>query len=84
MKKSKIKVILMDLLETGFFSEWRTPSDIIKKLGQRGLTIKGKKVGMVMTMLTKMCQDPKTGLEREEIPKDERVGQEKWMFKKVR
>lgn len=83
-KKSKFKKILADLLETSFFSEWRTPSDVIKKLNQRGITIKGRKVGMVCTTLTKMCQDPTTGLEREEIPKEERAGHEKWKFKKVR
>lgn len=84
MKKSKIKAILVDLLETRFFSEWRTPSDVIKKLNQRGITIKGKKVGMVCRMLTLMCQDKTIGLERDEIPKEERIGWEKWRFKKVR
>jgi len=84
MKKSKIKAILLDFLESGFFSEWRTPSNVVKKLNQRGITLRGRKVGAVFTALTKMCQDPTTGLEREEIPKDERIGQEKYKFKKVR
>lgn len=84
MKKSKIKTILMELLETSFFSEWRTPSDVIKKLNQRGITIKGRKVGMVCRMLTLMCQDKTTGLERDEIPKDERIGNEKYKFKKMK
>jgi hypothetical protein len=83
-KESKIKNILLELLQSGFFSEWKTPSDVIKKLSQRGLTIKGRKVGMVCTTLTKMCQDPTTGLEREEIPKEKRIGGEKWRFKKAR
>lgn len=83
-KKGKFKKILVDLLETSFFSEWKTPQDVIKKLNQRGITIKGRKVGMVCTTLTKMCQDTTTGLDREEIPKRERVGKEKWRFKKVR
>ena len=73
-KKGKFKKILTDLLETSFFSEWRIPSDVIKKLNQRGITIKGKKVGMVCRMLTLMCQDKTTGLERDEIPKEERIG----------
>jgi len=84
MKKSKIKAILVELLETSFFSEWKTPSDVIKKLNQRGITIKGKKIGLVSQMLTLMCQEETTGMERQEIPKEERVGQEKWRFKKVR
>jgi hypothetical protein len=84
MKESKIKSILLELLQSGFFKEWKTPSDVIKKLNQRGLTIKGRKVGMVCTTLTKMCQDSTTGLEREEIPKNERIMQEKYRFKKVR
>lgn len=83
MKESKIKAILVDLLETSFFSEWRTPSDVIKKLNQRGITVRGKKVGMVCQMLTLMCQDKTTGLERDKIPKEEQIGREKWRFKKV-
>lgn len=83
-KPSKIKTILSDLLVSNFFSEWRTPSDVIKKLSQRGFTIKGKKAGMVCRMLTQMCQDPAIRLERNEIPEEKRLKQEKWMFKKVR
>jgi hypothetical protein len=83
MKISKIKIILMELLKTGFFDEWRTPPDVVKKLNQRGITIKGRQVGMVCTTLTKICQDSMTGLEREEVPKEERTGQEKYKFKKV-
>lgn len=79
-KKGKFKKILAELLETNFFSEWRTPSDVLKKLDQRGVTISGRTVGMVCTTLTKMCQDPTTGLERDEIPKERRKGQEKYMF----
>jgi len=84
IKKSKIKTILDNLLSSNFFSEWRTPSDVIKKLTQRGFTIKGKKVGMVCQMLTRMCQDPETRLERDEIPKEKRRQGEKWMFRKTK
>lgn len=83
-RKTKIKTILDKLLTSNFFSEWKTPSDIIKKLNQRGFTIKGKKIGMVCRMLTQMCQDPITGLERHKIPEEQRSKGEKWMFKKVR
>jgi len=84
IKKSKIKTILDNLLSSNFFSEWRTPSDVIKKLTQRGFTIKGKKVGMVCQMLTRMCQDPTIGIERAEIPEERRLREEKWMFRKIK
>jgi len=82
-KKSKIKVIIKNLLDSSFFSEWRTTSDVIKRLTQKGFTIEGKKVGMVARMLTQMCQDPTTGLEREEVPKKKREKKERWAFKKT-
>ncbi len=83
-KKSKIKPILKYLLDNGFLNEWRTTSDVIKKISRKGFTIEGKKRGMVARMLTQMCQDLLSGLEREEIPKEERIGGEKWRFKKVK
>lgn len=83
-KKSKIRAILDNLLASNFFNEWRTPSDVIKKFTQRGFTIEGKKVGMVCRMLTQMCQDPATRLERDEIPEGEKSKREKWMFKKMK
>lgn len=82
-KDSKIKQILFELLKGDFFNEGKTVLDIIKKLSQRGFTIKGKKVGMVATMLTQICQDSNNSLEREEVPQEKRIRQEKWMFKKV-
>ena len=83
-KKTDIKTVLSSLLDGGFFDEWRTVSDVIKKLSNKGFTIKGKKVGMVSRLLTQMCQHLENYLEREEIPKERRVGQERWMFKKVK
>ena len=83
MKESRIKRILAELLETSFFSEWRTPSEVLKKLDQRGIKIEGKKKGMICRMLTQMCQNSTTGLERDQIPKDERIGKERYRFKKV-
>jgi hypothetical protein len=80
----EIKDILKELLEGEFFKYWRTMPDVTKKLAARGLTVKGKRVGMVSRMLTKMCQDSSTSLEREEIPKEERTNQDKWKYKKVR
>lgn len=53
-------------------------------MSNRGFTIKGKQISMVSRMLTQICQDPNSNLEREEIPKAKRIGQEKWMFKKVK
>ena len=83
-RKSKIRAILENLLDSGFFNEWRTTSDVIRKLSQKGFTIKGKKIGMISRMLTQMCQDLSTGLERDEIPEQRRSRKEKWMFKKVK
>lgn len=84
MRKVKIREILQELLKTSFFSSWRLLQEVVKKLNQRGISVMGKKIGMISRMLTQMCQDPNTGLEREEIPKEERVGQEKWKYKKVK
>ena len=83
-QKPDIKTILNSLLEGVFFNDWETTSDVIKKLSNKGFTIKGKQISMVSRMLTQICQDPSSGLEREEIPKEKRIGQEKWMFKKIK
>ena len=81
-KKSDIKTVLETLLESGFFNEWRTVSDVIKKSGNKGFTIKGKRIGMVSRLLTQMCQDLDNYFEREEIPREKRIRNEHWMFKK--
>ena len=81
-QKLDVKTILLNLLENNFFSDWKTTSDVIKKLNNKGFAIKGKKIGMISKLLTQMCQDFKNNLEREEIPREKRVGQERWMFKK--
>jgi len=84
-KQSKVKEILSELLDGGFFNgEGKTVLDVIKKLAQKGFTIKGRKVGMIARMLTQMCQDFSTGLEREELPKEKRTKNEVWIFKKVK
>lgn len=83
-KESKIKIIIHDLLKSNFFKGGKTTLDVIQKLTQRGFTVKGKKIGMVARMLTQMCQDSSTGLEREAIPIDKRVKGEKWLFKKIK
>lgn len=84
-KQPKIKEILSKLLKDGFFDgDGKTAIDVIKKLAQKGFTIKGKKVGMVARMLTQMCQDFSTGLEREEVPKEKRTKNEGWIFKKIK
>jgi hypothetical protein len=84
LPKAEISDVLADLLKEGFFSEWTTSSDVIKKLGARGFTIKGKEAGVIGRMLTQMCQDSSTGMEREEIPTKERKGSDRWKYKKVR
>ena len=81
-KESKIRQILYELLKGDFFDKGKTVLEVIKKLSQRGFTIKGKKIGTVARMLTQMCQDSTTGLERDEIPKEKRERGEKWIFRK--
>jgi len=72
------------MLSEGFFKTSKSIDEVIKRLSQKGFTIKGNKIGMVGRMLTQMCQNPSTGLEREEIPETERKGRDKWRYKKVR
>lgn len=81
--QSKIRLALDDLLEGDFFNGGKTPTEVVKRLAQKGFTIKGKQISMLSRMLTQICQDSNSGLEREEIPQEKRIGQEKWMFKKV-
>ena len=81
-KKPDIKTVLNSLLEGDFFNDWKTTSDVIKKLSSKGFTIKGKKIGMISRLLTQMCQNLESHLEREEILKEKRIGRERWMFKK--
>lgn len=84
-KQPKIKEILYELLNGGFFEGGgKTTLDVAKRLTQRGFTIKGKKIGMVARILTQICQDSTSGLERDEIPKEKREKREKWMFKKIK
>jgi hypothetical protein len=82
-KKVDMKMILDSLLKAGFFSDWRTAPDVIKKLSNKGFTIKGKQIGTIYRVLTQKCQDMESGLEREEIPKEKRIERERWMYKKI-
>lgn len=83
-KKLDIKTVLSNFLEGDFLNDWKTTSDVTKKLSNKGFTIKGKKIGMISRLLTQMCQSLENHLEREEIPKEKRIGREHWMFKKVK
>lgn len=82
--QSKIRLVINDLLNGDFFKSGKSPSEVVKRLAQKGFTIKGKQISMVSRMLTQICQDLNSGLEREEIPKEKIIGQERWMFKKVK
>lgn len=82
--QSKIRLAIDNLLEGDFFNGGKTPIEVVKRLAQKGFTVKGKQISMVSRMLTQICQDPNNGLEREEIPQGKRIKQEKWMFKKVK
>ncbi|GEM_PF-2645834 len=83
-KQSKISQVINSLLNSDFFETAKSPTEVVKRLNQKGFTIKGKQIGVVSRMLTQICQDFNSGLEREEIPKEKMVGGEKWMFKKVK
>lgn len=83
-KESKYKPALISLIEGDFFDDGKPSSEVIKKLSRKGFTLKGKQISMISRMLTQICQDPNSGLEREEIPKEKRIGREMWMFKKIR
>lgn len=82
--QSKIRLAIDNLLEGDFFNVGKTPTEVVKRLAQKGFTIKGKQISMVSRMLTQICQDSNSSLEREEIPKEKKVGNEHWMFKKVK
>lgn len=56
------KNIVQELLNDGFFNDWRTMNDILRKLSQRGFTVSGKKAGNVAQTLTRMCRDSSIGL----------------------
>ena len=80
--KSKIGRAVEDLLNGDFFELGKTPTDVIKKLSSKGFSLKGKQISMVARMLTLECQKSEARIEREEIPKEKRINQERWMFKK--
>lgn len=82
--QSKIGAILDSLVKGDFFDGGKTPTEVVKKLSQKGITLKGKQISMIAKILTQKCQGLESNLEREEIPKEKRLRQEKWMFKKVK
>lgn len=84
MVKNIDEKLFLKLVEKGFFDDWKTLADVIKKISQSGYTIsKGKKRGMVARMLTILCQ--KNILEREEISENQiKEAGGKWRYKKVR
>ncbi len=80
----KIKKILKELVDDGFFDTPKTSIEVIKKLSARGFTLKGRQIGAVNRQLTLMCRDSSIGLEREKLSKEQRIGQEKWRYKRVK
>lgn len=81
MPKIELKDILQDLLKKGYFKDARKTSDVIEKLTHRGFTIKGKKMGLIGFMLTKMCQDTENNLERRPVKGG--IGKENWEYLEV-
>jgi predicted peroxiredoxin len=77
------KDVLVKIIEEGFFDEWKTLKDVMKRLAQKGFKIKADKRGLAAQLLTLLCQD--NILEREELPKEkweEEMGQ--WKYIKVK
>jgi len=84
-QQSRFKEILYKFLNDGFFDgKGKTTLDVVKRLIQKGFTIEGRKIGMIARMLTQMCQDSDTGLERDDVPKEKRVKGERWIFKRIK
>jgi len=84
MPKINPKIWIETLLNSSFFDEPKSSHDVVRELSQRGISLRGRQIGAVNTTLTKTCQNPKTGLIREEIPKKERISQEKWKYRKIK
>ena len=68
------KELFKGFIDKGFFDEAKHTKQVVEKLDTRGLTVEGKKVGMVARILTQLCQDGL--LEREK----DREGD--WRYKK--
>lgn len=84
-RKPKTREILDSLLSAGFFDGGgKTTLETVRKLTQKGFTIKGRKIGMVARMLTQICQESGSELERDELPKEKRTNDEVWVFKRVK
>lgn len=73
------KEILAKLVKEEFFDNWKTLEQVLKRLSQKGFTIKGRKVGLVAQLLTFLCQEDI--LERDEI-KNSESSAAKWRYRK--
>ena len=69
------KKMLKDLVEKGFFDNFKSIEEVVEKLDQKGFSISGKKVGLLAQLLTFLCQEDT--LERK---KDDK---RKWSYKKA-
>jgi hypothetical protein len=61
---------LIQLIEEGFFNDWRSISQILDKVDSMGFTIKGKQIGRLAQLLTQLCREGL--LERKRILEVER------------
>jgi len=79
------KEIIYELIDEGFFDDWKTMNEILKKLSSRGFTVSGRKAGNVGQTLTRICREKSSGLERDEIQSNQiKESGGKWKYKKVR
>ncbi|MBI2657146.1 hypothetical protein HYX08_00455 [Candidatus Woesearchaeota archaeon] len=69
------KELLRKLVEHGFFNDWKTIEDVVKRLDQKGYSVKGKQVSLLSQLLTFLCQ--------EDVIEREKGENERWKYKKV-
>ena len=60
---------ILQLVKEGFFDEWKTTTEIVKKLDTMGFTLKGKQVARLGQLLNQLCR--KGILERNRLPQSE-------------
>jgi len=58
--------ILRKFAENGFFKDFHSVEEVVKKLDSRGFSINKEKNGLVAQLLTKLCQEGLLEREKDE------------------
>jgi DNA-binding PadR family transcriptional regulator len=61
--------IIREFAEKGFFTDFKSVEEVIKKLDSRGFTINKDKNGLVAQLLAKLCQEGLLERERDSTGK---------------